>query len=506
MHALQKIMTIYKDNNNGWLQKLLLCFITFGIIASILNLLNCRSLWLDEAMLALSLVNRSYLELLQPLEMDQVAPIGFLFIEEFFTTLFNNQDWSFRLFPFISFLSSIFLIYILSKQLFKSTIIALLSCAFFSLNLSILLYAIEVKQYIIDVFIGLLIAVSALYFQKQQNQKSLIIFTCVGIISVWFSNVAVIMLFTVGVYILFKMYYKNPERNLKGFIPIIFGMISFLIYYMLFIHNHPARTHMIEYWTNNFGFLYKDLFSYNFNYFIYSRTRNILDGLIAIDGFWFITLGFIIIGVFANLKLKKALLITLLPIGIHFILSYFKLYPFHTRLVLYLFPFYIMLLSAGLWATHIYLKRITVNISVLVLLIPLISNAYNVAIKTPIEQEEIKKSMHFVNTNIKTQDAIFIYFASGISFDFYKNKFPNIANNQFIQYGITCSDDLKPYQRIDYLKKKIWFIFSHTEKEDENEYNKEDCIIDNFKILEYKLINKKKYTGSSVYEMIKIKP
>ena len=510
MHILQKFVTIYKDKNNGWLHQLLIVFIAFGIIASAINLLNDRSLWLDEIMLATSIVNRSFIELLQPLEMDQVAPIGFLFVEEFFTTLFNNKDWSFRLFPFFSFLLSIILIYTLSKQLFKSTTIALLSCALFSLNLNILLYAIEVKQYIVDVFISLLVVVSALHFQKHQHNKSLILFTVVSILSVWFSNIAVIMLFTVGLYILFKMYFKNPERDYKGFIPIIFSAISFFIYYAIFIHEHPAREHMLEYWTDMRGFLYKDLFSYNFNYFIYSRTRTILEWLIAIDSyFWFITLGFIIIGVLANLKLRKALFITLLPIGIHLTLSYFKLYPFQTRLALYLFPFLIILLSAGLWVTYLFFKRFSIKISVFILLIPLLCNAIAVAKNTPKEHEEIKKSMQYINTNIDRSDAILVYSSSKIHFNYYKSKFPNIINNQFIHYGIEFDYDnntLKHLEVFNNLTEKIWIVFSHTKKEEKVGYNEEHLTINHIRHLGFKLLSKKKYTGSSVYEMTKINP
>ncbi|MBK8875589.1 MAG: hypothetical protein IPN13_17395 [Bacteroidetes bacterium] len=59
-------------------------FIVVGVGLSILNFMNFRSLWLDEAMLALNIVNKSAMELLQPLDYNQVAPIGFLLIEKCF--------------------------------------------------------------------------------------------------------------------------------------------------------------------------------------------------------------------------------------------------------------------------------------------------------------------------------------------------------------------------------------------------------------------------------------
>jgi hypothetical protein len=43
-------------------------------------LLMDRSLWLDPAMLALNVVDKSYRELLGPLDLNQIAPFGFLLV------------------------------------------------------------------------------------------------------------------------------------------------------------------------------------------------------------------------------------------------------------------------------------------------------------------------------------------------------------------------------------------------------------------------------------------
>ncbi|MDE5108199.1 MAG: hypothetical protein O4808_14405, partial [Trichodesmium sp. St17_bin3_1_1] len=56
--------------------------IAFGVALRLIQYLSNRSLWADEAVLALNIVNRSYLELMQPLDYDQGAPIGFLIVEK----------------------------------------------------------------------------------------------------------------------------------------------------------------------------------------------------------------------------------------------------------------------------------------------------------------------------------------------------------------------------------------------------------------------------------------
>ena len=83
-------------------------------------ILHNRSLWADEAVLALNIVNRSYWELLQPLDYEQGAPVGFLLVEKLAIGVFGNNEYALRLFPLLSGIISLFLFYILAKYVFKS--------------------------------------------------------------------------------------------------------------------------------------------------------------------------------------------------------------------------------------------------------------------------------------------------------------------------------------------------------------------------------------------------
>ena len=89
--------------------KLLLWFIiAFGIVLRLIQYLANRSLWVDEAALASSIVTRTYRGLLQPLDYYQSAPTGFLMVERFFVELFGNSEYSLRLFPLLAWISSLF--------------------------------------------------------------------------------------------------------------------------------------------------------------------------------------------------------------------------------------------------------------------------------------------------------------------------------------------------------------------------------------------------------------
>src|SRR5687767_16036395 len=69
-----------------------------GSLLRLRQYLTGRSLWLDEAMLALNIVNRNYGELFQPLDYDQGAPIGLMLVEKTFNLIFGRNEFSLRLF------------------------------------------------------------------------------------------------------------------------------------------------------------------------------------------------------------------------------------------------------------------------------------------------------------------------------------------------------------------------------------------------------------------------
>lgn len=130
--------------------------ISVGIFLRVVQYLLDRSLWIDEAFVALNIINRSYAELLQPLDYNQGAPFGFLVIEKFIVQVFGDSEYSLRLLPFISGIAALFLFYWVARRLsnWSTTVIAL---ALFALCDRAIYYSAEVKQYSSDVAIALIL-------------------------------------------------------------------------------------------------------------------------------------------------------------------------------------------------------------------------------------------------------------------------------------------------------------------------------------------------------------
>ena len=84
-----------------WERSAAAALLLLGALLRLRQYLTGRSLWVDEAMLALNIVNRDFWGLLQPLDYDQGAPIGFLLVEKLFNSILGKHEFVLRLFPLL---------------------------------------------------------------------------------------------------------------------------------------------------------------------------------------------------------------------------------------------------------------------------------------------------------------------------------------------------------------------------------------------------------------------
>lgn len=83
--------------------------IALGILLRIIPYLRNRSLWYDEALLALNILHRPIEGLFQPLCYHQAAPVGFLLVEKLSSIVFGRSELSLRLAALFLGIASLFL-------------------------------------------------------------------------------------------------------------------------------------------------------------------------------------------------------------------------------------------------------------------------------------------------------------------------------------------------------------------------------------------------------------
>lgn len=488
----------------NYLELILITFIIIGISISFVNFFNFRSFWVDEVKLALNIINKPVTELFKPLDMGQVAPIGFLMIEKFFYFLFGNRDWVFRIFPLLCFLISIPVFYSLNRKLFKDKVFVLFATAFFSLSSTLISYSSEAKQYMPDVLFSLLILRYTIIFCSTNTKNQLFIYSFLGIASIWFSNVSIIILFTSGIYSIYKT--RNKNRSFFEILSVISSwLISFAVYYLLFIHNHPLKEFMYKYWSEASAFLSLNIFSMRF----YQILSHITESLVGLVGFGYflriVPWAFFPIGIFYLYKKNKEILyLCIFPVGVHLLLSLFKLYPFDTRLILYLTPLVIIIITNGMYHIISYTKSKSSRISIYLLIAPLLFSLYGLSITMPAQKEEIKDSLAYMNKKISQNENIYVFNSSSRPFSYYKNNYAkliNITNGEIIfgEYNRKQWDEHE--KDILRIKGTTWLIFSHVKKEKREGINEEEYIVKLFEKNNFVVTDKHLFWGSSVYKL-----
>src|SRR5438132_550706 len=141
----------------------LVALLALGTGLRLVALVADRCLWIDEAMLALNLVQRSPRQLLDPLDYNQGAPFGFLLAMKGSISLFGASEWALRLVPFLGSVAGLVGFAFITRRLLPAGA-ALLAVGLFAVSPHLISYAGEAKQYATDaaVTIGLLACAAGL--------------------------------------------------------------------------------------------------------------------------------------------------------------------------------------------------------------------------------------------------------------------------------------------------------------------------------------------------------
>ena len=213
-----------------------------------------RSLWLDEAMLALNLVNRSFLELMNPLDFSQGAPVGFLFLQKAVISILGNSDYILRLFPLLSGLASIPLMYSISKQ-YGRGLAPYISLGLFAFSASLIYYSSELKQYSSDVLVTLLLLfIVPKSLQEKVSSNVFIALGFTGVLAIWFSHPALFIL--TGIILTLGLAFTKQRNSYKlWWLVGIIGVwgINLILLYFISLQHLVANNVLLNYWSSGFA-------------------------------------------------------------------------------------------------------------------------------------------------------------------------------------------------------------------------------------------------------------
>ena len=177
----QKLSRLYNSKTLPWI------IICVGIALRLIRYLYNPSLWFDEASIAVDLNMRSITDLITPSPYyGQTYPIGFLVLIKLSINLLGNSEWAFRLFPFLFGIASLYFFYKVARHYLKPQAVPV-ALGLFAILDPLVHYSSELKPYIIDVAIALMLYSATIYVKTRRlNAPRIIFFGIFGAAAIWF--------------------------------------------------------------------------------------------------------------------------------------------------------------------------------------------------------------------------------------------------------------------------------------------------------------------------------
>jgi hypothetical protein len=451
-----------------------------GTVLRLRQYLTGRSLWADEAMLALNVVNRGVAGLFRQLDYDQGAPIGFLLVEKIFNSILGPGEFALRLFPLLVGLFCLGLFYLLLRRTTGHAGL-LTAMALFAFNPRLIYYSSEVKQYILDVAVTiLLLLLVAPLFGASPGKKDYAWLGLAGLAALWFSHPSLFVLAGIGLSLVILAVKRRDVSGLKWVLGMgVAWLLNVAFLYLLVLNDLRQNAYMREYWQGAFlpwppssdpGWFARAI----------EQSISVQFGIpyAVLFVFALMLVGWILLFL-QNRSYAVAFggiaLITLIASGL-------QLYPVFERMVLFLVPIGLILLGKTVEVLYQRLQRYQLvgAISGLILAGFLLYGPVVTSLQSfvaPKYFEHIRPAMEHLRESWKDGDALYVSYGALPAFRYYA-PFYGLEN---ISYESGQREDYpKPENILRQLgsfmgSPRVWVLLSHVYEE--GDFNERDYLL-----------------------------
>lgn len=440
-----------------------------------MSFIQDRSLLLDSLNVARNIGERSFVELISPLDYEQSAPLLFLWISKIFTLVLGMSHYSLRLLPLLAGITSLFLFANISRKVLKSPL-NIIALFWFGTHQLVARYATEYKQYMVDVFATLLIiwVVIKIGDISKKNYWKLALG---GAIVIWLSMPSVFVLISAIVYIFFSHAKKG-----SSIVPILWvtGIIglSFLANYIIMLRPTIGSNHMQDFHNSFFleGKLFDlDSLSHDFGLIVGHARLAVGKSGLAITAVLFSTMT----SIFISIKQKRyEIILFVLPIVGAFVASLLGKYSILERLMLFSLPLYILLVMMGVeyYYQNALLKKVAFSKVILgILLLGLTVGCFEKQafkyILDPFEHEDNRSALLYISNHAEHERKIICTQHAVPAYEYYTVYDQNYKN---LQVGSMIPSEYKTDMQASALNRlnqeeKVWILANHyNENEIEN--------------------------------------
>ena len=329
-----------------------------GILMRLATWRYDRSLWLDEVYLALNITGRSLVELWQPLDHDQGAPVGFLMLVKMTTALFGTSEMALRVVPLMAGIGAMLLFPKVARTMLPARA-TLFATVLFAFTPKLVYYSSELKQYSSDVFVTLLLLALAIRRAgsvSDRRSRHDLHLALGGAVAIWISHPAAFVLAGLGLVLFGVAFWRSDEVGIRGLIGVgAAWFVSFATCYVVCLRELSRNQYLMNYWTEYFA----PVPPHNFEqagWYVRAVTgmfegpagMTLADVSVAMPAALLFGLGF----TWLWRRLPVAAACLLAPLVMTMAASMLRRYPFGGRLLLFVVPLLHLGLGAAFAAVH----------------------------------------------------------------------------------------------------------------------------------------------------------
>lgn len=427
-----------------------------------------RALWLDEALVSLTILGRGAGELLtRPLDYGQTAPAGFLLLQKGATAVLGTGEHALRLVPLLSGLAALLWFPRVARRYVTRPALPL-AVALFALSPFLVYYSSEAKQYAGDVLAAVAVLACAAAVLHRATPRALAAFGLVGAAAVWISQPAVFMLAGTGAVLGADALRRRERGRIVGLL--VTGAAwaaSFAGAYALSRNALADPEYMRAFWRAGFPdgpawlprallrLFREPLGVFGEDPTPLSALQTGAGALAFAGGAWWMA---------RNRGTRLALLLA--PAGMALAAAALRLYPFGAdytsagRVLLFLLPALVLVVAEGTARMGRMIGGsaggAAATLLGLVLLAPSLMYA---AVQVPHVRAEVKPLLEYAAEERQPGDALYVHYAGRAPFLYYAARYGFTPRNAVV--GGCWRQDARGYLReLDRLRgRRVWVLF-----------------------------------------------
>ena len=488
-HTQEALVTAPKLSRTSQLNYVIWALIGLGIFFRLFHFFDNRSMFINGIYLSSSLVRMNFLELATlPLDYEQKAPIGYLWMVKLTVLLFGKSEMVLRIFPLLCGIAAVF-VFLPVCRYFLKPVGVVIAMGIMTLAPPLIYHTVEEKQYITELLATILVLYLYIRYHKKSTISDLVMWGFWGAVIVWFSYSSIFILagmaFAIGLSYIFN---KNWPALFRSMIPFGMWLISFAVNFFFFTYKHADSEWLVTWFIMRGSFMplppaslselkwfsktIRELLGWPLGLLIYydlpgtprllSLTKQLLPLLCS-------ALGLLMF----FRQDKKVFMMLLFPILLTLLASGLKQYPFFERLIVFLVPLFILFIARGgdkIASILPAVGRVRYIVPLLLLAWPLWSSAkevFNPDLFGGRYKSYHREAFNYINDHFQKGDVVYVYWNTKPIYRFYKEiygfKFDPIegrdvryASHNFDEYFQNLQPDLAALAG----KKRVWFIYN----------------------------------------------